>query len=86
MKRGKRTENKGKLRGKLFAPLLAALLFFTGAGVFFYPTVSNYFAEREQISVIREYQAQMETGSTEDLEAEWEKAEAYNENLAGDPV
>lgn len=86
MKRGKRTENKGKLRGKLFAPLLAALLFFTGAGVFFYPTVSNYFAEREQISVIREYQAQMETGSTEDLEAEWEKAKAYNENLAGDPV
>lgn len=38
------------------------------------------------MSVIREYQAELETENPEALEAEWAKAEEYNENLAGDPV
>lgn len=84
MKQDKR--KKKKQRGGFLAPLLAVLLFCMGAGVFLYPTISNYFAEKEQLSVIREYQAQVETGSAVDLETEWEMAEAYNENLAGDPV
>lgn len=82
----RRKRKKGNQKGRFLAPMLAILLFITGSGVFFYPTVSNYFAERQQMAVIREYQAQMEPNGAEDLEAEWEKAEVYNENLSGDPV
>lgn len=84
MKQTKRKEKKQ--RGGFLAPLLAVLLFVIGAGIFLYPTISNYLAENEQIAVIQDYQEQVENGSTVDLEAEWKKAEIYNENLAGDPV
>ncbi len=77
------TRKKG---GGLLTPLLAALLFLIGAGIFLYPSVSNYFAGREQISVIREYREQLDTAEEAELAAEWEKAETYNESLAGDPV
>ena len=77
------TRKKG---GGLLTPLLAVLLFLTGAGIFLYPSVSNYFAGREQISVIREYREQLDTTEEAELAAEWEKAETYNESIAGDPV
>lgn len=83
----KQTKRKKKSkRGGCLAPLLAVLLFFIGAGIFLYPTVSNYLAENQQIAVIQNYQQQVENESTVDLEAEWKKAEIYNESLAGDPV
>jgi sortase A len=72
--------------GSLLMPLLAVLLFLTGVGIFLYPSISNYFAEREHTSVIHEYQAQIDAVDSTDLEAELEKAETYNESLAGDPV
>ena len=72
--------------GRLALPFLAVLLFLAGAAIFLYPTVSNYFAEKAQASAIRTYQNQVESGNPEDLAAEWEKAEIYNESLSGDPV
>lgn len=81
------TKKRRRRKGRAYIlPFLAVLLFFVGAGIFLYPTVSNYFAERRQIAVIRDYQGQIEAGSEVDLAAEWEKAEEYNENLTGDPV
>lgn len=75
-----------KEKTKCAAPFLAVLLFLAGAGIFLYPAVSNYFAQRRQLSDIVDYQENVDAKSREELEAEWEKAETYNENLAGDPV
>lgn len=87
MTQKKRIKKKsGKQRRGLLAPILAVLLFAVGVGIFLYPTVSNYFAEKNQLSVIQDYQAQIEDEGAIDLETEWELAETYNENLAGDPV
>ena len=65
------------------APLL---VFAAGAGIFLYPAVSNFLAERAQTNVIRSYQAAVDESNRQKLEEEWQKAEEYNENLAGDPV
>ena len=79
-------KEKCKHRGGRAAPVLAAVLFLAGAFIFFYPAVSNYFAEKNQAVVIQDYQQIIEERDTAFLEEEWAKAEAYNENLAGDPV
>ena len=65
------------------APLL---VFAAGAGIFLYPAVSNFLAARAQTNVIRSYQAAVDESNRQKLEEEWQKAEEYNENLAGDPV
>ncbi|MEI3219633.1 MAG: class C sortase [Lachnoclostridium sp.] len=67
-------------------PIISSILFMAGACIFFYPTVSNYIAEKNQASVIQEYQETVQKDDIENVEAEWAKAEEYNENLAGDPV
>lgn len=68
------------------APLAAGLLFLLGAAVFFYPTASNYLAEKNQAQVIQTYEDVLGEADEARIAAEWEKAEEYNENLAGDPV
>lgn len=68
---------------KFLAPIL---VFAVGAGIFLYPAVSNFLAEQNQEKVIHTYNAVVESSSSETLDAEWKKAEEYNENLAGDPV
>ena len=73
-------------RLNLFILLAALLLFAAGAGIFLYPAVSNYLAERRQDEVIRTYQAQVDEMDQKALEAAWQEAQEYNENLAGDPV
>lgn len=67
-------------------PIISSILFMAGACIFFYPTVSNYIAEKNQANVIQEYQETVQKDDIENVEAEWAKAEEYNENLAGDPV
>lgn len=74
------------VRADWLMPVIAGLLIIIGAAVFFYPTVSNYLAEKNQAIVIQEYQHSIQTNDVSELEAEWKKAEEYNENLAGDPV
>ena len=73
-------------RLNLFILLAALLLFAAGAGIFLYPAVSNYLAERRQDEVIRTYQAQVDEMDRQALEEAWQEAQEYNENLAGDPV
>lgn len=62
------------------------LIFAVGAGIFLYPAISNYLAERNQKNVIRSYRAEVENQDEADLERAWAEAWRYNENLAGDPV
>ena len=81
-----KTKKTGK-KGKEKLIWVAAVLFFLlGAGVFLYPFISNFLAEKNHEKVIDSYKAKVEKISSEDLEKEWEEAKIYNENLAGDPV
>ena len=81
---GRKTEKERRRNPWIFlAPLL---VFAAGAGIFLYPAVSNFLAERAQTNVIRSYQAAVDESNRQKLEEEWQKAEEYNENLAGDPV
>ena len=67
----------------LLAPLL---IFAVGAGIFLYPAISNFLAEPGQQDTIRTYHAKVQTMNQEEIDAAWEEAQIYNENLAGDPV
>ena len=81
---GRKTEKERRRNPWIFlAPLL---VFAAGAGIFLYPAVSNFLAERAQTNVIRSYQAAVDESNRQKLEEEWQKAEEYNETLAGDPV
>lgn len=66
--------------------LASLLVFAVGAGIFLYPALSNLLAEYRQENVIKTYRAKVEQTNQEELDAAWEQAEIYNENLAGDPV
>ena len=84
MTRRRTRKNRQKKNPVLFlAPLL---LFAAGAGIFLYPAISNYLAERQQSDVIHTYQAKVDEMEQEKLDEAWEEARIYNENLAGDPV
>lgn len=61
--------------------VLLVLVFFLGAAVLFYPAISSLWAEKHQLSVIKEYNKTIENMDQEELDAEREKAVAYNEGL-----
>lgn len=85
MAKGKRLK-KQKDKSSLILLLLAILLIFGGVAVFFYPNVSNYFAEKNQVEIIRKYDEMVVKIDEQGLKDEWQRAQIYNENLAGDPV
>lgn len=66
--------------------LLAISLILIGGAIFAYPNVSNYLAEKDQAEAIRTYDSVVRGFSEEELKEELQKAQIYNENLAGDPV
>ena len=80
----KREQKKKKLN--LLLLLAPVLLFAAGAGIFLYPAISNYLAERQQTEVIHTYQAKVDEMEQAKLDEAWQEAVEYNENLAGDPV
>lgn len=75
-----------KKKNNLLLFLAPLLLFAAGAGIFLYPAVSNYLAERQQKEVIYSYQSEVSGMDQAELDAAWDEAVEYNENLAGDPV
>ena len=79
-----KNQSKRKL-DRLFIGI-AIVFFVIGSGVFFYPVVSNYLAQKSQTQVVHNYQDALEGISQEQLQEQWDKAIEYNENLNGDPV
>lgn len=80
-------KRKPTKRWGLWLPLiLAALLILGGAGVFFYPAVSNFIADQSHREIITTHANLISTTDPEILEQEWQEAEIYNESLMGDPV
>ena len=77
---------KKKKKNNVLLLLAPLLLFAAGAGIFLYPAVSNMLAERNQQNVIRTYQATVDELDQAAIDAAWQEAVEYNENLAGDPV
>ena len=75
-----------KKKSNLLLLLAPLLLFAAGAGIFLYPAISNYLAERQQTEVIHTYQAKVNEMDQAEIDAAWQAAAEYNENLAGDPV
>lgn len=89
MKTEKRREIQNKRKkhvGPRVSTLGLILFFVLGAGIASYPTISNLLARYNSIEAIHEYRAYTTSLSKEELNAEWEKAKIYNDNLAGDPV
>lgn len=86
MKQGKNTITNKKRIGPRVSTLGLILLFLLGAGIAAYPTISDFVARYNSIEAIEKYRAYTTNLSDEELEAEWQKARIYNDNLAGDPV
>lgn len=66
--------------------IIIILLLLAGAALFLYPAVSSYLAEKHQINAVSDYDASVEELQKERLAEEWQKAEEYNQSLAGEPV
>ena len=66
--------------------VISLILILGGCCIFLYPNVSNYFAEKNQVEAIREYDKLIVQIDEESLANEWAKAQTYNENLSGEPV
>ena len=66
--------------------VVSLILILGGACIFLYPNISNYFAKKNQVEAIREYDKLVIQTDEEKLNEEWQKAQTYNENLSGEPV
>lgn len=92
MKRTEKTEEPGaagqkRKNRKNTVPILlfGLLILAVGVCVLLYPTISNYFAEIQQLRIIEKYQDALETTDL-DYSEEWELAYEYNSQLTGDVV
>ena len=66
---------------KRFMNVLMVFLFVVGLGILLYPFISNWVAERQMVSKIRNYEAIVGALSEEARNIEWGKAKRYNEQL-----
>lgn len=66
--------------------IISIIFIILGVGIFLYPSISNYFAEKNHVDIIRKYDDLIVKIDEENLNKEKEKARIYNENLSGDPV
>ena len=74
-------------KGSIINPVLilaSVLIFMTGAGIFVYPAVSNYLAERRQAEAVRDYREEVSSLEPQELSEELKRAQEYNKNLAED--
>lgn len=66
--------------------IISIIFIILGVGIFLYPSISNYLAEKNHIDIIRNYDNLILKINEEKINEEKEKARIYNENLSGDPV
>lgn len=80
---GRESGEENKRKGLSLVFVFVFLLFL---GIFDYPFVSRLYNERVQGQVAVGYGNSIDTLEDETLEAEWERAQAYNRELAGSSV
>ena len=89
MREKRKSRKRHNKRGQILTPVIfltSLLLFAAGVGIFIYPALSNYLAQREQKEVIEEYAQTVEQIDKDKMARQGELAEEYNETLLGDPV
>ena len=70
----------------LILTIISILLFIIGIIIFFYPTISNYIANKNFEKIIGNYEQTYKEIPKEDLSKEYNRAVEYNNALVGDPV
>ena len=76
-------KKKNSIKSNLVLVIVSILMFSIGIFIFFYPTISNYIANKEFQSVIKTYDEDMKNIDKEDLSLEYDKALEYNRALNG---
>ena len=66
--------------------VLSIIMFLIGGFIFFYPTISNYIANKNFEKIIGDYENVYAEMPKENLTDEYNKAVQYNSALVGDPV
>lgn len=84
----KRRANKGgkkqimakekKKKGSIVINIFIILLFIVGAGIFTYPTISNYWNEYRNAQLVTKYNESVSDLSDDQYEKLWQEAEEYN--------
>ena len=62
--------------------IIAIIFIIVGTGIFLYPSISNYFAEKNHVEAIRNYDKMVVKIGEDSLKKEKEKSKTYNENLS----
>ena len=86
LKSKKLGENHMKSKTDKILLIISILFVIVGIGIFLYPTISNYFATKNQSTAIQNYEQKVEQIDEEEIKEELAKAQTYNENLSGNPV
>lgn len=63
--------------------VISIFIILVGSGILLYPKISNYFAEKNQVEMIRSYKETIVNMEEEQINLEYEKARQYNENING---
>ncbi len=80
-------KKKRKNKNDICLLIIAIISLIFGLVILFYPTVSNYLEEQNQIQVIQKYEEKISSSISEDMiEEELKKAETYNYNLSGEKI
>lgn len=77
-------EKNKQIKKNPFTILVPIMLFIIGAGIFLYPAISNFITSMNHDEVIHTYAAKVSEFSQEEMDAMWNDAVKYNENLAED--
>lgn len=80
----KQKQRESKVNSALF--LASLLIFAAGVGIFVYPAVSNWMAERRQVEAIERYEEDVTVLEPEEIEDQIARAQEYNQNLAEDEL
>ena len=80
----KQKQKESKVNSALF--LASLLIFAAGVGIFVYPAVSNWMAERRQAEAIERYEEDVTVLEPEEIQDQIARAQEYNQNLAEDEL
>lgn len=73
-------------RSNIILIIVSIIMFLLGSLIFFYPTISNYIANKEFQGAIKTYNKSVKKISEEDLTEELNKAIKYNNELNGTEI
>lgn len=69
---------KEKKKGSKLLNIFIILIFIVGAGIFTYPTISNYWNEYRNAQLVTKYNESVSDLSDDQYEKLWQEAEEYN--------